>query len=260
MDHTFVICAYQKSPYLEACIRSLKTQTEPSEIKMVTSTPNAFIAALAEKYQIPLAVNTGKAGITQDWNFGLEQAATPYVTLAHQDDLYKPEYTRTVVGRLKTEKRPLICFTNYSELWKETETTDSPLLRVKGLLLLPVRLSGRARTRLGKRFVLAFGNAICCPSVAFARENIKGPVFAHHFVSNGDWEAWERLSRQKGAFLYCPQVLMSHRIHPGSTTAKLVTGTGRFQEDFDMFCRFWPKGIAKLIMLRYQKGEKSNIR
>ena len=32
MFHTFVISAYQESPYLESCIKSLKAQTVPSEI------------------------------------------------------------------------------------------------------------------------------------------------------------------------------------------------------------------------------------
>ena len=31
MFHTFVISAYQESPYLESCIKSLKAQTVPSE-------------------------------------------------------------------------------------------------------------------------------------------------------------------------------------------------------------------------------------
>ena len=38
--HTFVICAYQKSPYLLSCIRSLKSQTEDTEIICTTSTPS----------------------------------------------------------------------------------------------------------------------------------------------------------------------------------------------------------------------------
>ena len=37
--HTFVICAYGESPYLEACIRSLLSQTEKSRILCATSTP-----------------------------------------------------------------------------------------------------------------------------------------------------------------------------------------------------------------------------
>ena len=49
-NHTFVICAYKESPYLEACIRSLQAQTVPSRILMVTSTPNPWIEKCSEKY------------------------------------------------------------------------------------------------------------------------------------------------------------------------------------------------------------------
>ena len=54
-QHTFVICAYQESEYLEECIRSLKNQTVRSKILLATSTPNPMIEGLAEKYHIPVA-------------------------------------------------------------------------------------------------------------------------------------------------------------------------------------------------------------
>ena len=38
--HTFVICAYKESAYLEECVKSLKEQKKESNIIMVTSTPN----------------------------------------------------------------------------------------------------------------------------------------------------------------------------------------------------------------------------
>ena len=71
--HTFVICAYKESPFLEECIISLKKQRLKSNIIMVTSTPNSYISSLADKYQILLKVNTGESGIVQDWNFGYNQ-------------------------------------------------------------------------------------------------------------------------------------------------------------------------------------------
>ena len=37
MKHSFVICAYKESPFLEECIQSLEKQTVKSTIKMVTS-------------------------------------------------------------------------------------------------------------------------------------------------------------------------------------------------------------------------------
>ena len=47
--HTFAVCAYKESPYLENCLKSLKNQTVKSSIIMTTSTPNVFIKSLAEK-------------------------------------------------------------------------------------------------------------------------------------------------------------------------------------------------------------------
>ena len=52
--HSFVVCAYGESPYLEACLKSLKAQTVPSEILICTSTPNRHVEQLAVKYGIPL--------------------------------------------------------------------------------------------------------------------------------------------------------------------------------------------------------------
>ena len=50
--HTFAICAYKESKYLEACIQSLKKQTVKTNIILVTSTPNQYIEDLCKKYEI----------------------------------------------------------------------------------------------------------------------------------------------------------------------------------------------------------------
>ena len=42
-DHTFAVCAYGESPYLEECVRSLLDQNVKSRILIATSTPNARI-------------------------------------------------------------------------------------------------------------------------------------------------------------------------------------------------------------------------
>ena len=88
--HTFAVCAYKESPYLEDCLQSLMAQTVDSHIIMATSTPNDFISSIAEQYNLPLFVNHGEGGITQDWNFAYTHADSKYVTIAHQDDIYEP--------------------------------------------------------------------------------------------------------------------------------------------------------------------------
>ena len=113
--HTFVICAYKESEYLEECILSLVNQTVASKIIMETSTPNSYIEDMAKKYDIPLFVNPN-GGITQDWNFGLSKIDTKYATVAHQDDVYESTYTEELLGRMEKSQRPLIAFSDYGEL------------------------------------------------------------------------------------------------------------------------------------------------
>ena len=98
MKHTFAICAYKASPYLEACIRSLLAQTVPSDIILCTSTPNDYIYQVADKYQIDVYVNEAGGNISADWNFAYEKSMTELVTIAHQDDLYLKDYTQTLLS------------------------------------------------------------------------------------------------------------------------------------------------------------------
>ena len=256
--HTFVICAYKESAFLEECILSLKKQTIPSNIIMITSTPNEHISALADKYEIDLYINTGQAGIVQDWNFGYSKCKTPYVTIAHQDDVYFPEYAQRAVSFMKRSKHPLIYFSDYCEIRNGKKVISNQLLKIKRFLLLPLRVKVFQNSRFVRRRSLSLGNGICCPAVTFAVRNLPNPVFAVHFRSDEDWEAWERLSRLKGGFLYDATVQMGHRIHEESETSVILGDNARSREDYEMFCKFWPKWIARILVKFYSQSEKSN--
>lgn len=258
LKHTFAICAYRESAYLEECILSLRGQSVPSDIIMATSTPNEWIEGLAVKYDIPLYVNEGEGGITQDWNFALSKADTRYVTLAHQDDVYEKEYTRRILDKMESCKKPLIAFSDYQELRNGKKVSNTGLLKIKRMLLLPLRFGCFKNSRFIRRRVLSLGDPICCPAVTFCMEYMPNPVFRHGFRSCEDWEAWEMLSRRKGAFLYIPQPLMCHRIHEESATTEILADHARVEENYQMFCKFWPDWIAKILNRQYTKSEKSN--
>lgn len=257
-SHTFVICAYKKSVFLEECILSLRAQTVQSNIVMVTSTPNKYIKALADRYNIPLAINEGEGGIAQDWNFGYSQGIGEYVTIVHQDDYYAPNYLEKALKNLKEAKNPLIFFCDYGEIRNGEKIDKSTLLRVKRCMLLPLRLKWNQKRKWIRRRILSFGNPICCPSVTYCVKNLPAPVFEIKYKSNVDWQTWERISKFKGEFVYLPEILMYHRIHEESTTSELIGESIRWKEDYEMFCRFWPKAIAKSLVKIYKKSEKSN--
>lgn len=80
-QHTWVICAYGESEYLEACIQSLKNQTLQSQIICYSSTPLDSIKELCQRYAIPFYTKQG-GGIGKDWNNAMSFVETKYATIA----------------------------------------------------------------------------------------------------------------------------------------------------------------------------------
>ncbi len=254
--HTFVLCAYRESPYLEDCVRSLLAQTVSSQIIICTATPNDTIASVAEKYRLPLCVREGTPAITDDWNFAMSQVQTPYATIAHQDDIYEPTYLEKVLQKAQGAENPILVFTDYYEIRNGARVAQNKLLSIKRkmnrvMAFFPNRKWWRRR-------VMAFGNSICCPSVTYCMANYGDFAFDGNYRFACDWDAWERLGNQKGAFLYLSEPLMGHRIHADSETTKQSESSRRGEEEYAMFCRFWPKWIAKRLASSYKKGADSN--
>lgn len=257
-DHTFVVCGYRESPYLDECICSLLNQTVKSNVIITTATPNTFISVIAKKYGVSICVNDNQPEISSDWNFGYQCANTPLVTLAHQDDIYEKEYLEEVLKEINTSGKTLIAFGNYGEIRDGIKSCDSKLLKIKRMMLFPLRFKVFRQCKFIRRRILSLGNPICCPSVTYVKSNLPKVLFQQHFKSNVDWEAWERISKMKGSFVYCKKNLMYHRIHEESTTTEIINDNVRKLEDIEIFKKFWPVWVAKLIEKIYVKSEKSN--
>lgn len=257
-DHTFAICAYKESQYLEECILSVKGQNIRSNLFIATSTPNDYIKQMAKKYQIPLYIREGKSDIADDWNFAYRQAQTKLVTITHQDDVYCENYLVDVLQAVNTAVNPLIVFGDYGEIRGESIITDNHLLNVKKTMLYPLRYPRLWSSRFIRRRILSFGSAICCPSVTFVKGALPKIPFSSGYHGSLDWQTWERISQLKGSFVYCHTVLMLHRIHEESATTQIIANSDRTREDFDMYCKFWPKWMAKALMKLYAKSQDSN--
>ena len=256
--HAFAVCAYKESPFLEPCIESLLAQEMPGRILIATATDNARIRAAAEKYGIPLLDNPAGPGIAGDWNYALSCAEADFVTLAHQDDIYEPSYSREAVRALEAAARPLLFFSDYYEIRDGEKETDNRNLRVKRRLLAPLADEKKRGSVRARRRSLSLGNPICCPAVTYAVKNLPQPVFSEGMRSNLDWEAWEKISRLEGEFVYVPRMLMGHRIHEASTTTEIIGNRQRTREDLEMLKKFWPAPAAALINRLYRRAEKSN--
>ncbi len=256
--HTFVIPAYKESPYLDACIRSLLAQTARSTIVLSTSTPSPFLSRKARQYCLPLIVNPKSEGIAADWNMAYQTAQTPFVTLAHQDDIYAPDYTATCLA-VAGGNDTVIAFTDYMENVKNTARSYSLLLVIKRILLTPFLVQkGRIRTPGLKKMLLAAGNPICCPTIMYNRRRIRTFFFDPSYKMNLDWEATLRLADIPGDFVYIPRKLLIRRIHPESETSRAGRLNLRHHEDLRIIRKYWPESLASLYFRLYSISHELN--
>lgn len=259
--HSFVIPAYKDSPYLENCINSLLKQSVSSEIIIATSTPSLYIEQMAKKHNLPYFVNSAPSAIASDWNFAIEKANNTLVTIAHQDDIYEPNYAEKIVERIEKSKKEnvLIAFTNYADLVNEQARGFSINAFIKTILLFPFKFSSSIKNKFFKRFVLLFGDPICCPTVTINLNAIKYKFsFSTDYSCALDWLAWLELAKEDGSFIYIDKKLVSHRIHPESETTNQINNGRRQQEEMQIFELMWGKTMAKLIAKAYKFGHKDN--
>ena len=258
MDFTFCICAYGDNPHLEACIKSVRNQTLPCRAIIATSTPSRYISDLAEKYGIPYFVNGEKRGIGPDWEFAIARAETPYAVIAHQDDIYMPEYAERVMMAFRRYPDSLIVFTDNGDLSGEKFLRNRLYLNVKRLLRWPFYLKNHLRSTFFKLSVSRFGNAICCPSVSYNLLRLRPVRFPDEWSINLDWMMWIKLAYCPGGFTYIPRVLMGHRIGDATETGSAIADNRRFNEDFAVFERLWGRFIAKVVMFFFRSCYRSN--
>ena len=88
-DHTFVVLAYEESPYLDECISSVVSQSvRGGNVRIATSSPCRYIDEAAEKYGIAVSENPVKGGgLISDFAFA-------YDTIAITKDMVESSYCK----------------------------------------------------------------------------------------------------------------------------------------------------------------------
>lgn len=256
-DLTIVICAYKECPALEDCIKAIKNQTVQVKAMISTSTPNDYITQLAEKYGFDVRVNP-EGGHVKDYNFAMGQINTRLGMLAHQDDLLDSRFVEKNIKQLNLAKHPILSFCNYLEMYDGIPAQrPSAMIRIKRLLTWPARIPSFRRTVLAKRLLQCMGNPITHPTVICVMKEMPEICFDEKYRATMDWDLWERLSRKKGEFVYVKDVLLYHRMSKENATAILLQNSNvRYEEELEILSRFWPKVIARLLMLPYSKSSK----
>lgn len=262
--HTFAVCAYKDSPYLEECLRSVTSQTVKSEVICCTSTPSSYIRELAARYQVPLYVRDGASNIREDWMFAYGKAQGRFVTIAHQDDRYRSDYAEKLLKAWKKYPDLLLFASDYLTIRmteKEGEMKAIPepfnmVWLVKKILRLPLRLRFLANRTWIKRSSVWFGNSICCPSCTYNKEQIGDDMFHSEYDFALDWDNLYELAGKKGRFICSEKPLIAYRVHAAATTKVCIEDNRRPADEMAMFRKMWPDWMVKILMHFYRKAYK----
>ena len=255
-EHVYAIPAYGDSPYLESCIRSLKGQSSPSPILLCTSTPSPYLEGLAEKYALPYHVRQGESGIAEDWNFAYAMAEGDWVTIAHQDDVYHRDYGARLKQAIRRYRDMTVFTTDYVIVKDGRLITGDAMLMVKRLLRLALRLRCLADRTLIKRLPLMLGNSICCPAISYNKRALGTPLIKSGLAFALDWDCLDRLACEKGRFICEERPLLFYRVHGGAATKACMEDDRRGREEREMFSRYWPERVVRLLMRGYRRAYK----
>jgi hypothetical protein len=230
-----------------------------STIAVATSTPSPALERIARDAGVAYQVNPTRGGIGADWNFALRCTHSPFVTLAHQDDLFRPDYVERIRAAIARAPDALMAFSDFDEVDPQGPRPLHANLRIKRFLVRRAFAGRGAIDRRGdKRRLLAWGNPIGCPSVVLNRGRLPAFRFDESLSSNLDWDAWLRLADERGSFVHVAEALVTRRIHPASETSALIADARRIDEDRAMFRRLWPAPVAALIAAVYRTSYRAN--
>ncbi len=258
-DHTFVVCAYKENPFLEDTISSLEGQQDAGELMVSTSTPNDHIKDVCRRHGLRLVVNPNPHLAGDDWNYAYRSASTRLVTIAHQDDLYEPNYVSAILDAANADDGSAqIIYTDYYEIRDGSRVDKNVLLAIKSLLNAPMLNSHMNGCPFFKRRMLSLGNPVCCPAITYVKPNVPEEPFDTTYINSCDYKTLVDLATIPGRFVYVPEKLMGHRIYSGSATTKNLHENIRRGEDQEILSMLWPRPIASLINRVYALSEKSN--
>ncbi len=216
---TFAIPCRNAGRHLRPLLHSLLAQTRQDfELLLVDDASNDGSPELARAVagdRVQVHRNEQPLGIGANWNRCVELARAPFVCLAHQDDVYEPEYLERMLAAFAARPDAGMAHCRAAAIDADGRGMPSAAERFKAHFWR--HSPGRDRAAHYER--LWRGNFIVCPSMCFRADALRatGPFRTDlHFAL--DWEYTFRLLRAGFGIVDVHEVLMHYRRHDDAAT------------------------------------------
>jgi glycosyltransferase involved in cell wall biosynthesis len=229
---TIAIPSCNGAAHVAALLRSLLAQSRQDFALLLvddaSSDDTVAVATAVAGDRLRIVRHPQRVGLAANFAHAASLVETPFFCLAHQDDVYAPDYLATLLAAL--ERAPAATFAHCTAtaidgdgnaLTAAAERFKHGLAR-KAVDADPVRL-----------FQLLWrGNFVCCPSVLFRTAAFRALGGFDTSLSFAlDWELWFRCTRRQQPFVTVLTPLVRYRRHAGNATRAATRSLRRFEEE-----------------------------
>ena len=170
------------------------------------------------------------------------------------EDVYNEHYVEELLKHIPDEKMSIF-IADYLPLKGGKVGKRDINSKLRKFLRQPMRCKKLAASKWWRRRILSLGNSICCPGVTYNKSVVGLPIFTSKMKFCIDWDTFLKCAEIKNShFAYCDTPIIYYRIHDGATSKEFIVDHRRIKEDTDMFNKFWPSFLTKIIMVFYKKA------
>ncbi len=242
---TIVVPMYNGARFLAAALRSLLEQTFADyAILCVDDASTDDSVAVAGSFsgdRLHVLRNERRLGLAGNWNRAFALATTPYLVIAHQDDVYDRQYLSAVLALLVSHPQAFIAHTGARYVDDSGTAIDSAAASYKQSFW--PRDEPYERPAAEELRILQRGNYLACPSVIYRMSAVQrlGP-FNEELQFVTDWEYWIRGLSAGFTIAGSREQLVSLRRHTASATAEAESSLRRYDEELALLTSMAGKG------------------
>ena len=237
---TVAIPIHNGARFLAETIRSLLDQSERAfRLVCVDDASTDDSVAVASSFTDPrmeIIVADHHAALAENWNRALDVAKTPYIVIAHQDDLYEHDYLATMLRVIESRPHAFAVHCKTTSIDGSGRAVRLPAARYKETFW-PAS-DPYERSPAAEISVLSRSNYVVASSVVLRMEavaQIGGFDTSLQFVT--DWQYWLRGLNAGFTLAGVHARLVRFRRHPWTATRSTELSLRRYEEEIEILSR-----------------------
>ena len=242
---TVAIPVYNGARFLADAIRSLLVQKNAMVLVIDDASSDDSVAIARGFSDVRVVENEQRLGLAGNWNRAIELCTTEYLVIAHQDDVYEPQFVEQLADVLDRHPRAFAAHCKASTIDEHGRATRDPAALYKDRFW-PRGVAEYEREPSDEIAVLRQGNYVIAPAVMLRMKDVAaiGRFDARYdFVT--DWDYWLRGLFAGRTLAGLNQRLMSFRRHANTATRLNERTLRRYEEESQLLLDLNGRSPAK---------------